>query len=502
MNHNGSTVASFSTHHGAAVPPLPERWWSIPQLRQALATYDMGVLIDAVIRGHRLTQREVADALGYSQAWVSRVVNGHQSIVDIQQIRKIAICLSIPLPTGGAITGLPQPDAVSDSVNCWSEPQVNDSFTGYPPSESDDATKRSQFVNALGLSWAGAQVSRVDPVFVHAEETSARLSRKLETSQVGPATIEHLNMAVANFAASWETAYGPDLFQAMVGEYEIVAAMIDQTHDLRWRKELFRVAGWLAALVGFRAFDLGSHQTARCQLITASQLAKQVGDARLFAWTQMAQGTIALWTGNYLQAIAHAQAGQDHATGSALAQLAARCESRAYARMGNERGMREALARAEAAMPALSRRDDPGGACSFSPAALEMYAGISFLWLAEASGKSQYAAEASPRLRSALTGYETALPQHHSPPNEAQIRINIALTLLEGGQVEQACQLAVQSLGAQAETAPESNLHQALEFASALRRKYPTLAKTREVTDRLRAVLQTRATLALPTGDS
>ncbi|GLU48860.1 hypothetical protein Nans01_32110 [Nocardiopsis ansamitocini] len=62
----------------------------------ALATCDMAAIVEAIRLTRGWSQAELARTVGYSQSWVSRVVNGQQSLT-IDQVREIAGRLDIPV---------------------------------------------------------------------------------------------------------------------------------------------------------------------------------------------------------------------------------------------------------------------------------------------------------------------------------------------------------------------------------------------------------------------
>ncbi|MBE2997648.1 helix-turn-helix transcriptional regulator [Nocardiopsis sp. HNM0947] len=62
----------------------------------ALATCDMATVIEGVRSARGWSQGELARAAGYSQSWVSRVVNGQQSLT-VDQIQDVARRLGVPL---------------------------------------------------------------------------------------------------------------------------------------------------------------------------------------------------------------------------------------------------------------------------------------------------------------------------------------------------------------------------------------------------------------------
>nr|WP_083939568.1 helix-turn-helix transcriptional regulator [Nocardiopsis chromatogenes] len=80
-------------HRDGALPP---EFWTRPSMAAALSTCDIAVIVEDVRRYRGWSQGELARAVGYSQSWVSRVVNGQQSLT-VDQVRDLASRLGIPL---------------------------------------------------------------------------------------------------------------------------------------------------------------------------------------------------------------------------------------------------------------------------------------------------------------------------------------------------------------------------------------------------------------------
>ncbi|RKS09521.1 helix-turn-helix protein [Nocardiopsis sp. Huas11] len=74
----------------------PPDLWSRPRIAAALATCDMATVIEGVRSARGWSQGELARAIDYSQSWVSRVVNGQQSLT-VSQVQDLAQRLDIPL---------------------------------------------------------------------------------------------------------------------------------------------------------------------------------------------------------------------------------------------------------------------------------------------------------------------------------------------------------------------------------------------------------------------
>ncbi|MGW9553024.1 helix-turn-helix domain-containing protein [Nocardiopsis sp. NPDC055551] len=75
---------------------LPQDLWTRPRVADALAECDMPTVIESVRTARGWSQGDLARELTYSQSWVSRVVNGQQSLT-ISQVQDLARRLDIPL---------------------------------------------------------------------------------------------------------------------------------------------------------------------------------------------------------------------------------------------------------------------------------------------------------------------------------------------------------------------------------------------------------------------
>ena len=81
--------------HVAAGRLSPE-FWSAPAVAGALARCDFPVLLEEIRRARGWTQAGLADEVGYSQSWVSKVMRGKQ-VLTIDQAREVSRRLGIPV---------------------------------------------------------------------------------------------------------------------------------------------------------------------------------------------------------------------------------------------------------------------------------------------------------------------------------------------------------------------------------------------------------------------
>jgi tetratricopeptide (TPR) repeat protein len=229
--------------------------------------------------------------------------------------------------------------------------------------EEPAATKRAELLHAIGVNGLAALLDR-------AGRAAVRLSSKLGSSNLGPVTIEQLQLRITGFLQRSEHTLSEERLRALLAQHEQVEALLDGRQPLDQRRQLYRIAGQLSALLGGTLFELGDYPNADAHLLTALQLAQQVGDHTLIASVHVTQSTVALWAGDFRAALNYAQDGQRYATRVQRAQLAARCEARAYARLKERSNAFGALQCANRAMPSQPVTDDPDAAWSlFSPAA-------------------------------------------------------------------------------------------------------------------------------------
>lgn len=76
--------------------PLTESFWVSPEIACFLRTCDVPAIMSAVRKARGWSQARLGEAIGYSQAWVSKVVSGSQP-VTLDQAREILRRLGAPL---------------------------------------------------------------------------------------------------------------------------------------------------------------------------------------------------------------------------------------------------------------------------------------------------------------------------------------------------------------------------------------------------------------------
>ncbi len=340
----------------------------------------------------------------------------------------------------------------------------------------EDGTDRNEFLRAAGATGLAALLDR-------ASGASVRLGRKLGASNLGPVTVEQLDLRVHDFAWRYNSAPLDALFAEVFAEHQEVERLLDGPQTLGQRRGLHRVAGHLSWLLGLLSFDLGDYPAARVHLLTAGQLAREVGDHTLIASARWMQSVTALWGGDFRAALGYAQDGQRYAAGDLRARLAAVCEGRAYARMGDRSGLADALRRAEQAMPSQPAGSGPDGLFMFTPGGLLLHMGNALMWLGEVE-------QAEPYARQSFAWYQAAPRALQDPGCQAQAQIISGVCLVRQGHPDEGIRLAGQSLAA-GRTHVEPNLQLADELLAALSPAHRDLAAARDLAEQLRAIRTT-----------
>ncbi|MGH8886992.1 MAG: hypothetical protein ACRDYX_17845 [Egibacteraceae bacterium] len=281
-----------------------------------------------------------------------------------------------------------------------------------------------------------------------AAKASAQLSQRLEESNTGPVTIEHLQLRVAGFARSWEHTPNEQMFGEALDQRRQVAALLEGRQPRAQRQQLHRIAGQLTVMLAGCSFDVGGCPATYAHCLTAAQLARETGDDGLLARVRMWQSTAALWDHDPRLALHYAQD----------------------------------VRRAWRAMPAEAASGGPDDAVigePWSPGVLELYTGITLLWLGQAD-------QAEPHARQAIACYRTAPPVLASSANHSQAQINLAICLAGQDQPDEGMKLASEAVGFSRGDL-EANLQQASELLAALKPAHRDLPAARDLAERLRS---------------
>jgi transcriptional regulator with XRE-family HTH domain/tetratricopeptide (TPR) repeat protein len=329
----------------------------------------------------------------------------------------------------------------------------------------------------------------VGQMLADATAESVELSRQTEASDLGPATLEHLDLAVERLGLVYLNT-PPGLLLGELGWYRRRAVdVLGGRHTLAQRRRLYVAAGWLTGLLGHLSFDLGDYQAARAHCVTAWQLADDAGERELGAWVRSIQAMVALYTRRFREAVRYAEAGGELAAagrtgGVQLPVLAAR----AHARLGNRRETDLAIRQAEQAFEGLEVSGPPESVFSVDEARVPFCAGTAYVWL-----DPQRAAAYS---RKAISLYDAATGTGRWPANRALARLDLATALTHLGEPEEASHTALEAIAIFAERPVDSVIRRAGDLEAVLDAEpYRQLRAVRQFREQLQTT-RTEAGLA------
>ena len=174
------------------------------------------------------------------------------------------------------------------------------------------------------------------------------------------AVLTGLEQAADRLAIGYQSTAPIVLLPEIRRHLDYVGQLLDKRATLGQRRRLLVVGGWLSLLAATVDIGLNLRPVAAARLDTATSLAEQAGHAEIVAWCLETRAWDALTERDYRRAADLSQAAQRVAPrdGSAFIQATAQ-EGRAWARLGDQRQARHALARVERLASPLPVPDQP-----------------------------------------------------------------------------------------------------------------------------------------------
>ena len=195
---------------------------------------------------------------------------------------------------------------------------------------------------------------------------SARFGQFAEQSNVGPHTLEQFRADLTRIVTTYPNRPVYPMFVELRALRNRAFELLEGRQYPEQSRELYLVAGVLCGVLANASFDLGWLPAAETQARTAFLCAELAGNNALRAWVRGTQSLVAYWDERPRAAVELAADGWRYVpeTGTAWVRLAA-IEARAHARLRDQRGTENALARAEQAREEVRGPDDPGGMLAF-----------------------------------------------------------------------------------------------------------------------------------------
>jgi tetratricopeptide (TPR) repeat protein len=271
------------------------------------------------------------------------------------------------------------------------------------------------------------------------EIAALELARRAGASDVGDGTCGRLELVVDDLATAYPSTPPGDLLPRVRTHLDYLTCLLDGRATLAQHRRLLVSGGWLSLLAATLLIDGHQHHAVNAYLRTAEQLAGETGHAELAAWCIETRAWQMLTAGEYRQAVELSRAAQESAPAASSARIQATAqEGRAWARLGDGRAARRALAAVERLVSPLPPPERPEHHYVYDPPKARVYVATTLAWLGDRA--------AEPAARDILAALEDHGSDPPRPRRVALARLDLGLALARTGKLDEAASSALSAV--------------------------------------------------------
>ena len=354
--------------------------------------------------------------------------------------------------------------------------------SGLPPASAESAGPSLRQVSPRGV-WGGG--TELADVLRDADREVAELLAGLEATNLGPATIEHLQGQVRGIARAYVHAPLPPLFARLLDLRRHLSVLLAGRQPLPYRRDLVLMTGAVLGLQAHACDDLGQVEAATTHARAGLACARQVGHVDLAAWIAGTLSKILDLAGDHHEAARAAFRARQGGSGSGQVVRLAALEARAWAHLGADERTQAALRTATeptvTGQVAAGDLPDWGGVFVFPEAKRRYYAGNTLLWL----GRYEHAASEA---ATAIEMYASGPSAERSYGDEACARADLAAARVHAGDLD-AASVALAPLAALPANRRVAGLTAHLELARRALAQRPGTGQVSHVAEQIRLAL-------------
>jgi transcriptional regulator with XRE-family HTH domain len=262
-------------------------------------------------------------------------------------------------------------------------------------------------------------------------------------------TLAGLTVRVEELCCRYAVAPADQLLPVARKWQHRIGDLLDHRLSLDQHRQVLRLAGFLALLIGCLEWDRGSTSAAEASRRTAVSLAEESGSTDVSGWADELRAWFALTQGDYRTVIEAGERGQAIALGHPVrVQLSAQT-ARAWARIGERRQTEVALDRTRRLLEPLPVPTVPGNHFAVDPSRFDLWAMDCYRVLGEDRLAAGYAREvlrasAEPAVPGSRFGPG---PGRRSPMRVAEAELTLGVVAARAGDVEAAVHHGKSALG-------------------------------------------------------
>ena len=312
------------------------------------------------------------------------------------------------------------------------------------------------------------------------EFEALELSRRAQASDVGAGMLNRLESAFDDLATKYPVTPPRELLERVRRHSSYVAHLMDARMTLSEHRRLLVVGGWFQLLGATLHIDLNQEYAATARLQTAATLAAEAGHPEITAWCYETDAWCVLTEGDYARALELSRIAQGYApAGSSVAIQATAQEGRASARLGDAKLTYAAIEKVQRMSGSLEQRKGVEHHYQYDPGKQLAYTATTLAWLGDPAAET-YA-------REVISLLSPGDDIHKWPRRVASANIDLALTLLSGNRLDEACDAAQKAI-LSGRVVP-SNHWRALEVVNAVEsRQLPEASDLREAYQGMKAL--------------
>jgi hypothetical protein len=307
---------------------------------------------------------------------------------------------------------------------------------------------------------------------------TAELLGRIRSRAIGPASIESLEATVFELCCEYPTRDAADLRREAHGWLGEVDRRLRQPVGLAAHEGLLHAAGWLALLVGCLEYDMGQRAAAEATRVAARQLGEEGGNPEVVGWSFEMEAWFALTQQRYQAVLEAAISGQAAAPGGSAAIQLFGQQAKAYARLGNRKGVRDVLDQGRALLASRPAPSRPDHHFLVDPAKWDFYAMDAY----RQAGDDERAAQHARMVLKLGTTPDGEL----APMRMAEARLTLAAVAAREGDLEQAVATGIGALNGPRKSLP-SLLLVGGELGAELRDRFPNEPGTEDFHEALQA---------------